>query len=618
MNVKMCPFYWCIFLSFTLFSSTFGDDPFAVNTADFTDTTKQVFAGGSADGIVAAYGDFDSDKRTDVFVLRENGHVMDIYFQQMDESVTLSKKIHNVSIRINDTITSVVPADFDGDSQMDVLITTKPNGYVFNEGVPTSAFVYWGQNAKYKLGPITTVSNDLQGQPLLMDYNADMIPDLFGVNTSGVRQFWTCNDTNKDQFISVLLKGEDAPLSIPNSNSFLDVTSDYATDLIVTSLSEEHKNQFERWELRDSDDWKKTGGYGLPPEKKITHVGQSSFADMNADGKIDHILPVCLDDKCQQSRIYLYDGATKMWRLYLDLANIAEGKTWGFVPPLEKSRWAYLPITVRVGDTNMDSYPDIVCILRLKSNGTRRVVILENKDGTSLSAVWDSKALNNIQMPILATFMDLTHTGILDILVVSQINLDETPHIHVIKNNFAVDAYFFKTHILSGLCYNDCNGLSTKPYGVNQPGPFVHYITTSSTGTQQLGAAAQLYQSAHFSLQLPYVVLGLGQNPNYVDYLTVSVPAPTTRREENPRQHTFTSVIPNSEVIVIPQPLDTPEEWKSVLIITPGRSVLVTGGVLVGTCIFMALIVGILQLLEKREDDREKRQESHRFHFDAM
>ncbi|XP_038068016.1 T-cell immunomodulatory protein-like isoform X2 [Patiria miniata] len=622
-KLKMSPFQCCVFLFFTLFSIAFSDDLFAENTADFSDTTNQVFGGVPGDGIVAAYGDFDSDKRTDVFVIRENGHVMDIYFQQMKEIVTLSKTVHSISItRNNDTITSVVPGDFDGNSQMDVLITTKPNGRVFDPLAPTSAFVYWGQNAKYKLGPVTTVTKVLKDQPLMMDYNADMVPDLFGVDMDGVRQFWTFNDTDNHDFVSIPLDGPSAPLQIPNSNAFLDLTGNYAADLFVTSLDENDitKSQFEIWQLLagEPDAWKMQQPYS-PPELqgKAVQLGQSSFADMNADGKIDHVLPVCLDSECRKSLIYMRDGASDEWILLLDMSATTKEK-WGFVPPKEMSKWAYMPITARLGDTNMDSYPDILCILRSGSNETRRVVLLENKDGKSLEPVWDSKALNEIEKPILATFMDLTHTGILDILVVNQSQSDVEPQIHVIKNNFAVDAYFFKTHILSGLCFSDCDGISTKPYGVNQPGPFIHYTTTSSTGVLQHGAAPQLYQSAYFSLQLPYVVLGLGQNPNYVDYLTVSAPSPTRPREENARQHTFTSIIPNSEVIVIPFPLDTPEEWKSVLIITPGRSVLVTGGVLVGTCVFMALVVGILQLLEKREDDREKRQESHRFHFDAM
>jgi len=34
----------------------------------------------------------------------------------------------------------------------------------------------------------------------------------------------------------------------------------------------------------------------------------------------------------------------------------------------------------------------------------------------------------------------------------------------------------------------------------------------------------QLSQSAHFALQLPYVMFGLGQTPNFVDQVGVGIP----------------------------------------------------------------------------------------------
>ena len=36
--------------------------------------------------------------------------------------------------------------------------------------------------------------------------------------------------------------------------------------------------------------------------------------------------------------------------------------------------------------------------------------------------------------------------------------------------------------------------------------------------------AGQLSQSSHFALQLPYVIFGLGQTPNFVDEVGVGIP----------------------------------------------------------------------------------------------
>lgn len=45
---------------------------------------------------------------------------------------------------------------------------------------------------------------------------------------------------------------------------------------------------------------------------------------------------------------------------------------------------------------------------------------------------------------------------------------------------------------------------------------------------------------------------------------------------------------------------------------------LMTAGALVGTCLFVAAIIGILHRREMQQDKREKQQDAHKFHFDAM
>jgi len=39
-----------------------------------------------------------------------------------------------------------------------------------------------------------------------------------------------------------------------------------------------------------------------------------------------------------------------------------------------------------------------------------------------------------------------------------------------------------------------------------------------------MSEGGQLSQSAHFALQLPYVMFGLGQTPNFVEEVRVGVP----------------------------------------------------------------------------------------------
>lgn len=87
---------------------------------------------------------------------------------------------------------------------------------------------------------------------------------------------------------------------------------------------------------------------------------------------------------------------------------------------------------------------------------------------------------------------------------------------------------------------------------------------------------------------------------------------------QDARKQEWTAIIPNSQLIVIPYPQNDPRSWSAKLYLTPSNIVLLTAIALIGVCVFILVIIGILHWKEKKADDREKRQEAHRFHFDAM
>lgn len=72
--------------------------------------------------------------------------------QIQEHHVTDSHINGQTSSCFSDTIvTSVVPGDYDGDSQMDVLVTTQ-----IKPEAPTSVFIFWGNNQT--LGTAPTVN----------------------------------------------------------------------------------------------------------------------------------------------------------------------------------------------------------------------------------------------------------------------------------------------------------------------------------------------------------------------------------------------------------------------------------------------------------------------------
>ncbi|XP_028297463.1 T-cell immunomodulatory protein [Gouania willdenowi] len=570
------------------------------HTFALQDVTTDLF-GGANYGTVAAFGDFNSDKQTDIFIIREHAELLIFLADSKPPYFKPKVNITKEMLPRNTVITSVVPGDYDGDSQMDVLLTALSNQKL------VSIFIFWGDNQTLDTSAGLRLNDTFTDQPLVMDFNGDMIPDIFGTTSPTVTE--VCYLTNR---IPVWQKALSSPVSlrIPHSNAFIDLNKDFTADLFLTTTGP----AFETW-INKGGNFTKVGP-SVKPHGKV--IGQSSFFDFDGDGNQDHLLPVCLDSLCKQSAIHLAKNGSE--QVVTVLADFQwRGTLWGFVPGTPSQ-----PLTLHHGDYNLDGFPDALVILRNTSGSDQQAFLLENVPcnnqachsvGRMFLIHWNQPDLGAIQNAITATFFDIYEDGILDMLVLSQSSIQKDPIIHALKNNFEADAYFVKVMVLSGLCSNDCP-FGVKPFGVNQPGPYVMYTTVDSNGYLKNASAGQLSQSAYFSLQLPYTVLGLGRSANFLDHLFVGIPR--QHEETGIRMQEWTAIIPNSQLIVIPFPHNNPRSWSAKLYLTPSNSVLLTAIALIGVCVFILVIIGILHWKEKKADDREKRQEAHRFHFDAM
>ncbi|XP_052005026.1 T-cell immunomodulatory protein [Xyrauchen texanus] len=573
------------------------------------DVTSDLF-GSENYGTVAAFGDFNSDKQTDIFIIRKQSELL-IFLADL-KAPYFKPKVHLKEVFPSEfSISSVVPGDYDGDSQMDVLLTGHPKA---SSASQTTVFVFWGHNQTLNQSERVNLNRTFKDEPLVMDFNGDMIPDIFG----------TVDDSSEVCYlINRKLKCEKALSSsvnmrIPHSNAFIDLNKDFTADLFLTTKS----NEFETWINKDGNFTRTLHDMAPKNSKK---VGQSAFVDFDGDGSQDHLLPVCMDDACQKSVIYLAKPGGAEWVPVLtDFQR--KDSVWGFVPPPDSPAVGELhsPITLHLGDYNLDGFPDALVILcNTSASAQQQAFLLENvacnnvscrEAGRMFRVHWEQSDLSAIPRAVLATFFDIYEDGILDMIVLSKVEGKEELVIHALKNNFEADAYFVKVIVLSGLCSNDCPE-NVKPFGVNQPGPYVMYTSVDSNGYLKNASAGQLSQSAHLSLQLPYTVLGLGRSANFLDHLFVGIPRPPGGKE---RKQEWTAIIPNSQLIVIPYPQNEPRSWSAKLYLTPSNIVLLTAIALIGVCVFILVIIGILHWQEKKADDREKRQEAHRFHFDAM
>ncbi|CAH1708192.1 T-cell immunomodulatory protein [Aphis gossypii] len=589
------------------------------------DITYPVF-GYYVQGQPAAFGDFDSDELTDMFVLKDQGRSIEIMFGSNVEPFL--KPGTQTKCKFNKhQITSVVPGDFNGDALMDLLVTVKnitTSGAFSNWFKPSEqnndldVHILWGGLSVLACPnedkPLFTIVD----QPLVINYDTNMIVDLFGVkkmaNGTTQRMFWLFNSTGN--FTEMPMENhESVPIRIPQSHGFVDIGGDVAPDLYLTAT-----NGYEVW-LSDSE----AGAFiynqtiPFPDNLKVSNVGQTAFMDLQLKGRMDHIVPVCFDSQCTNSTIYFYDS-TRWYNLGINFHN--GNSVWGFVPPMPNVPYLEA-ITVRPGDFNMDGYPDLLGTLCLGGNSKKtKVILMENVacttgcDGFDRTFVvrWDLlQSMNGDNYNVMGAFYDFFQNGILDVLLVSGGNGEY--NMSAFKNSLDYDANFLKVMVVTGLTNSKYEmlpsrlGKKSRTFGTNLPGPKVSYLTTTQDGYPRQGIATQLPQSAYYSLYLPYTIFGLGRTPNFVDELTVSVLNET---------RSWTQIIPNSQMVVIPNPINDPSRWNAKLFVTPSRLIFQSAAALAGTCLLILIIIGVLYFKERQEDRIEKRQEAHKFHFDAM
>lgn len=494
-----------------------------VSATTCSDITPAVF-GNVLDGMPAAFGDFNSDELTDVFMLRKDGRTVEIFLAAEQEP--LLQPASNLNCTFKNPVTSVVPGDFDGDVFMDILVTT------FNpKDKLTRVHILWGGNGHLNCSNDSIPLIEMYDQPLALDYNQDMIVDLFGVDKDKRRVFWIFyeNRTMEVRELDPLRSLE--PVRSPHSNAFLDLNNDFLPDLVITTK----EISFEIWLGTEQ-------GFEFSHEIDLSYniasggnfkgeIGQTLYLDVELTGKMALLLPVCFDPACANSTIMMHLN-DQWYNLRVNLLD-PNKVLWGFVQP-NGHRYTET-ITLRGGDFNMDGYPDLLATLQSTDGKHTRSFLLQNVpcstcDGYNRTFDVKWQALNPFYNDsAMAVFYDFYQDGILDVILVEYNKTNGIYRTAAFKNSLDYDANFVKVMVLTGRTNSmypispGSLGKKKRTYGTNLPGPSIAYRTTTQDGSPRNAIAAQLPQSAHFSLNLPYTTFGLGRTPNFVDALTIGV-----------------------------------------------------------------------------------------------
>ena len=524
-------------------------------------------------GIIAAFADLDNDYQDELFSIEDGKFevykVIDKQHAQVSFDVPREYDFERkTSCPVSHgQVVSLIPSDFTGNGLLDLLIVTKI--YTVDVTIP-----------QFSLSLITNASLLLHEsckpepkmkiftQPLVLDVNGDMIPDLLTLSEEGKRVVWTYN--NKTQTFKLLPtefnNGDKLFREPAYSNAFVDLNGDTIPDVFIDG-----EEEMEYWFL---------GKHGYNPDGPdllIPHpegavvIGQSSFIDFDLDRVIDHILPVCYDEACSNSTLLVFDWETKGWISKFARPNSVPPK-YSSEAPLKFQlsstvlNGLHLPLTLRNADWDFNGLIDFVTII--ESDGSPAVAVLRGACDQKIDDTCISYAffLNNTDIftypdekrPINAAFIDLGKSdGKPDIIVTlahphgsfSTEIIPFKPHGSAAPYCFLVnwfdrsncsywlDNYGIKFYVGSALWPEQkpfYSFLSELPIPSNahcthHPGVHLCY-KLSEEFLQQSSCIPQLTQSAFLALQMPYTIIGIGTGSEMfpIEKLTVSFASPNT------------------------------------------------------------------------------------------
>ena len=408
-------------------------------------------------------------------------------------------------------------------------------------------------------------------------------------------------------------------------HSFAHVVGDNQPDMIICM-----DKSFQVWE-GDRGQYSFRGAIPFPTGKTVH--GNAIVLDIDLDGNQEFVFPVCVDEDCKESEMWYYEieeaadkdqeFAAEHWILLHSFTQESTSTTKSFTKhSMGNPKLITNNLILRAGDVDFDGYPDFLTVLRTQDDNVRGLFLLNNiKCGGNAKLCGGSRGIStrDLSLPNVETgvFFDYKEDGGNNLIYSVFQNDDYTMGSKDISDKG--DSSFLKVMVIGGHCgpggddEQQCRFGQDVNYGANLPGPTIKYETQGSDGGSRVGVWTQLSQGTHQAVQPPWVIFGLGQVANFVEKLTI-----TLASDDKVGEASMENVIPNSQLILIPYPPDKPSKWAFQLLLTPSDIIWKFAIALLSVVVVLGLIVIILQYQEKREDDAEKREEAHKFHFDAM
>jgi len=290
---------------------------------------------------ISCFADFNSDKHTDlatatVTPAAEAGAVTTSTVQVWLYSPALKQfQPDGPTIVLNGTVVSMFANDIDKDNALEILVFTSAdaanadaanadadNGDVAVEGALTVTMLRvleLGQALQVQ--PVRGFTGDHQplSVPAAFDYNNDFFPDLIGTAPGGERRLWSNTGavSKSGEYIFTALSHDDTtqfmhrdeqdiPFVQPSATAFVDLNGDCLSDVFIFAGNADAPYA-ELW--LNSNTEPLGSNYVMAREYSFpAGAGAPVWGDVDADGTLDMVFPVCLPaggDCSEKSEIHV-------------------------------------------------------------------------------------------------------------------------------------------------------------------------------------------------------------------------------------------------------------------------------------------------------------------------
>ncbi|KAI9173146.1 hypothetical protein H9P43_007277 [Blastocladiella emersonii ATCC 22665] len=617
-----------------------------------------------ADLDVIAFGDANGDKFADVFALDEHRHILSLLVWN-PKSKKFELPTPRVAIDVSSSpghyIATAVPGDFDGTGSLDLLLT------LANATSGTLSYdveLATGANGTFTRAAQPLIMGMRDAEPTLADVSGQLMLDILGIapgngnETAGLARWPNVALTTPVTPFAATPVPMNASMCVPaagHSNAFVDLDGDCSPDLFLTCAD----GSFQVWTTTAAREVAPILENGRAAEfatawrlvRKGTvpaGAGPIAFADMDADGTLDAVFTVCAGAApCAVHVVYnrqiplcaSSSADTGGWNECRTLDALCSADpafrldfAAAHVIPLPAgsnaaaARGASDLSRLRVGDLNLDGYPDLLFVSGGALEILENVPCVRGLAGGNCAAAATLSSDPRAFVPVAhgipphrdlfdAAWFDLDENGSLDVML-RLADGKSTPRTVFYENKLTNDAFFIKTVTTGAAAAGAAAGCAGRGecqvHGVNALGSSFKLTVTDPQGRTKAIQMTQPYQSAHQTLHLPYAFSGLGRTNNYIETLAVGVSRNVSARTS------FAGIIPNSQLVVYPPRAGSGTTnsaaamiaggtgWRIELFINPGQYALAVLTVLIVALVALGVITGLLHWAERREDEREK------------